>query len=183
MANSDNQTVQSIKSKFRTNAINYTDLDPAIVALGLPDKVGTRFNHADWLKFATDNSMRLIKIHEMEAPVMVRKSTAKEFLSFSLGNTQVGTATIDSVNGTIAINVTADTVATALIATFLMSQFNQGAKIGSTAQVSGTTENDFSTPVTYVVKDEAGNTKNWVVTVTKLSKAALMTGFDLAAKT
>ncbi|MHB8871074.1 MAG: hypothetical protein ACYC5G_01280 [Candidatus Doudnabacteria bacterium] len=74
------------------------------------------------------------------------------------------TGTINYTTGAIALTVPALTVVTSLVATFTLNE-GASAKIVSTAQVSGTTPNDFSTPKTYTVTSKTGNTKDFVVTV------------------
>lgn len=77
------------------------------------------------------------------------------------------TGVINYTAGTIAISVPNGTVVTSLVASFTLND-GASAKISSTAQVSGTTTNNFSSPQTYIVTSKAGNTKNFVVTVTVL---------------
>ena len=50
-----------------------------------------------------------------------------------------------------------------LIATFTTSE-NVTVKVGETIQISGTTTNDFSSPVTYTVSAEDGSTESYTVT-------------------
>lgn len=77
-----------------------------------------------------------------------------------------GTAEIDSTAKTIAITMPLGTTVTALKPTFTISDYAT-IKVGTTAQVSGVTANDFTNPVTYAVTAEDGVTVNeWVVTVT-----------------
>jgi uncharacterized repeat protein (TIGR02543 family) len=79
----------------------------------------------------------------------------------------VGSSTIVSgASGTIAVTVPSGTNVTALVATFTTSANIAWIKVGGTAQESGTTPNNFSSPVTYVVTAQDGvTTKSWVVTV------------------
>lgn len=56
------------------------------------------------------------------------------------------------------------TVLTELIANFELSK-DASMELVTVPQVSGITENDFSSPVSYVVTAEDGTTKNWTVTV------------------
>lgn len=63
-----------------------------------------------------------------------------------------------------------------LIATFTLST-GATATVSTVDQVSGTTVNDFTSAVTYVVKAEDGTTKDWIVTVTKAATAE--TGKDI----
>ena len=75
-------------------------------------------------------------------------------------------ASITDSTGAIAITVPNGTVVTALKAQFVVTE-GAVVKIGVTAQVSGTTANDFTNPVVYVVTapDDA-TTKTYTVTVT-----------------
>lgn len=91
-------------------------------------------------------------------------SALKYILSFSLAE-QTGVAVIDSAAKTVDIKVEAGTNVTALIATFTLSE-GATAAVGATPQVSGTTANNFTSPVTYVVTALDGSTQNWTITVT-----------------
>jgi hypothetical protein len=82
--------------------------------------------------------------------------------AFTGGNV---TGTINYATGAIAITVPALTVVTALIATFSLST-GASAKISTTAQVSGTTANNFTSAVTYIITGANGQVRNFVVTVT-----------------
>lgn len=91
-------------------------------------------------------------------------SSAADILTYSFAE-QTGPATVNATDGTVAIEVAAGTNLTALVATFTLSDLAT-AKVGDVAQVSGTTPNNFTSPVTYVVTSQNGTTKNWTVTVT-----------------
>ena len=66
---------------------------------------------------------------------------------------------------TVDIEVEAGTDVTNLVSTFTLSD-RATAKVGTVTQVSGITENDFTSTVTYSVTAEDGTTKqNWTVTV------------------
>lgn len=91
-----------------------------------------------------------------------------EILEYSLGESQVGDADIDSELQTISVDVEHGTTVTALVATFVLST-GATAAVGVTSQTSGTTENDFTEPVTYIITAQDGTTsEEWVVTVTVL---------------
>lgn len=91
-----------------------------------------------------------------------------DILEYSLGEAQVGDAEIDSEEQTIAVDVEHGTTVTDLVATFVLST-GATAAVGITSQTSGTTENDFTTPVTYTITAQDGTTtEDWVVTVTVL---------------
>lgn len=88
-------------------------------------------------------------------------SNACDITSFAIGS---ATGTISGTS--IAVEVESGTSVTALVATFALSE-GASAKVGSTPQVSGTTANDFTSAVTYVVTAADGTTtKLYTVTVT-----------------
>ena len=91
--------------------------------------------------------------------VTVAQNSAKAITAFSLD----GTNGVISGNN-IAVTMPYGTNVTALIATFTTS--GQSVKVSSTAQTSGVTPNNFSSPVTYTVTAEDGSTQNYTVTVT-----------------
>lgn len=94
------------------------------------------------------------------------RSELKAIESFSLHVGEVDIAgTIDRTDHTIDVTVPSETTVTALVAKFTNSKYSS-VKVGSTSQVSGTTPNDFTSPVTYVVTAKDGTTQNYVVTVT-----------------
>lgn len=95
---------------------------------------------------------------------------AAEISAFSFSE-QTGAATIDSEDATVDIEVEYGTDPAALVATFTLSTDARHAKVGGVAQVSETTSNDFSSPVTYQVTAENGKTKDWTVTVTVAEEA------------
>ncbi|MFC5407120.1 S-layer homology domain-containing protein [Cohnella soli] len=97
--------------------------------------------------------------------VTVDANSAKAITSFSLAS-QTGTATIDATAHTIAIEVVHGTNVSSLVAAFALSA-GATAKVGTVDQTSGTTANDFRSPVTYTVKAENGTTQDWVVTVSE----------------
>ncbi|UCG28606.1 MAG: immunoglobulin domain-containing protein, partial [Bacteroidales bacterium] len=92
-------------------------------------------------------------------------SSENDILSFTLAE-QTSSANIDNVNHTVTIFVPLSTDLTSLVATFTLSS-GAAATVNSTGQVSGTTSNDFSGPVTYTVTAEDGTNQDWVVTVIK----------------
>ena len=99
-------------------------------------------------------------------------SSAKALTAFSF----VGynpSVTIDQEAGSVAVTLPyrpdqADI--TKLVATFATT--GTSVKVGETAQVSGTTVNNFSSPVTYTVTAANGTTKDYVVTVTAVKNSA-----------
>ena len=90
-------------------------------------------------------------------------SSAKAITAFSF-TIPAATGTINETAKTIAVTVPYGTNVTALVATFAYT----GAKVtvGSTVQISGTTPNDFTNPVSYVLTAADGSTSTYIVTVT-----------------
>lgn len=88
------------------------------------------------------------------------KSSTKDITAFGFTTPEV-TGEIDGLN--ITATVPHGTDVTELVATFTTT--GESVKVGETAQVSGTTVNDFTSPVTYVATAEDGSTKSYVVTV------------------
>jgi len=91
-------------------------------------------------------------------------NSLNNIISFSFPE-QTGAATIDAAAKTVAIEVEALTDPSALVASFILSD-GASADISDTAQVSGTTENDFSSPVVYTITSDGGVEEDWTVTVT-----------------
>ena len=90
-------------------------------------------------------------------------SPAKTITAFSFA-TPAATGVINESLHTIALTVPFGTNLSALVATF--STTGTSVSVGSTAQVSGTTPNDFTSPVTYTVTAADASTQAYVVTVT-----------------
>ncbi|MFC4301928.1 cadherin-like beta sandwich domain-containing protein [Cohnella boryungensis] len=96
--------------------------------------------------------------------VTVAANTDKELTAFSFaGLSPAVTGTISGTN--VSLTVPYGTDVRALAATF-GSSAGSTVKVGSAAQVSGTTANDFTSPVTYTVTAQDGSTKDYTVTVT-----------------
>src|SRR5664280_1869045 len=93
--------------------------------------------------------------------VTVAASTAKSITAFSLAGV-VGT--INETAKTITVNMPYGTNVTALIATFTTT--GASVKVGSTLQITGTTPNNFTSPVTYTVTAADATTQDYTVTVT-----------------
>lgn len=70
----------------------------------------------------------------------------------------------NSTTGTIAVTVPFGTPVTALIATFTTT--GSSVAVGGTTQISGTTPNNFTGPVHYIVTAQDNSTKDYTVTVT-----------------
>jgi ABC-type glycerol-3-phosphate transport system substrate-binding protein len=96
-------------------------------------------------------------------------SDSKAITAFSIKNTSAA-VTIEENNKTITVTVPFNTPVTALVAIF--STTGASVKVGTTVQVSGTTPNNFTNPVTYVVTAFDGTTATYTVTVTAASISA-----------
>ncbi len=100
---------------------------------------------------------------------------APEFLTYKFeGITPVVVGSIDKTAHTVLLTVPYETNVTELVSTFTLTE-GTTAKVGVTDQVSGTTPNNFTSPVTYALTRDAKN-QDWVVTVTK---PAPTTGKDI----
>jgi hypothetical protein len=92
-------------------------------------------------------------------------SGAKAITAFSFANPAAVTVTINETTHTIALTVPYGTAVTSLVSTFTASA-GASVKVGTTAQTSGTTANDFTSAVTYTVTAEDNSTQDYAVTVT-----------------
>lgn len=88
-------------------------------------------------------------------------SSEKAITSFSLNGAN---GTINENDKTIIVNMPSLTNVYSLVATFTTT--GESVEIGTTQQVSGTTSNDFSSPVIYTVTAEDESTAVYTVTVT-----------------
>ncbi len=96
-------------------------------------------------------------------------SNAKAITAFSF-TSPAATGTIDETAKTIAVTAPHGTDVTALIATFTTT--GMSVNVGGTAQVSGTTPNNFTNPVIYTVTAADGTTAIYTVTVTTATRSA-----------
>jgi hypothetical protein len=93
--------------------------------------------------------------------VTVAPSNAKAITAYSLGGFA---GTVNETAKTIAVTLPNGKDVTALVATFTTT--GASVKIGTTVQVTGTTVNDFTSAVTYIVTAADATTQNYVVTIT-----------------
>lgn len=106
--------------------------------------------------------------------VTVASVSAKAITAFAFGTTE---GVIIGQN--ISVTMPFGTDVTDLIASF--STTGVSVSVGTSTQVSGTTRNNFTIPVTYVVKAADGTTQNYIVTVTvESSSAKAITAFAIA---
>jgi hypothetical protein len=106
--------------------------------------------------------------------VTLASSAAKEITAYSFQAADNAALTADvtaTINGSaIAATVPFGADVTALVATFATT--GQGVTVGATAQVSGTTANDFTQSVTYRVTAADASTRDYTVTVTVAADSA-----------
>lgn len=98
---------------------------------------------------------------DAEKSTPVDPATLKNITSFSFAS-PAAAGTVSA--STIAVTVPFGTDVTTLVATFTTN--GESVKVGDVAQVSGTTANNFTSPVTYTVTAKDASTKTYVVTVT-----------------
>ncbi|REK75587.1 cadherin-like beta sandwich domain-containing protein [Paenibacillus paeoniae] len=110
------------------------------------------------------------------------KSSERDLTAFSFqGLTPAVTGTIDGTD--ISLNVPYGTNRSALIASFTHSE-QATVTVGAAVQISGTTPNNFNTPVIYTVTAEDGSTKAYTVTVhVGPSSEKAITAYSLAEQT
>ncbi|MES2773012.1 MAG: DUF5018 domain-containing protein [Bacteroidota bacterium] len=99
-------------------------------------------------------------------------STAKEITSFKLSNSQIGSATINSAAGTIAVNMPIGSNLSGLVPVIFTLSANANVAPGiATAQ-------DFSVPVAYTVTAQDNSTKTWTVTVSFVDPNLVFTDYQ-----
>ncbi|MFL5730466.1 MAG: DUF5018 domain-containing protein [Cytophagaceae bacterium] len=112
-------------------------------------------------------------------------SNAKAIITYNFSSLSV-TGTIDQTNKAIDLTVPSGTDVSALVADFTVSALAT-IKVGSIVQTSGSTANDFSSPVVYTVIAEDGSMVNYTVTVTiaapSLSSAKIISAFGFSNPT
>lgn len=136
-------------------------------------------NPVSYTVSAEDGSTKVFVVTVTVAP-----STAKELTMFKLTaalNGQLANDVVATINGTaIAATVPYGTDVSALVATF--STTGTSVAVGATTQVSGSTPNDFTSPVSYVVSAADGSTTTYIVTVTiALNTAKELTSFKFTS--
>ena len=106
----------------------------------------------------------LVLILVLFASCSSNTASDKDITAFSFPQgTGVITDTSPTV-GSIAVTVPFGTAVTALVATFTTT--GASVAVDGTPQVSGTTQNNFSSPVHYIVTAQDASTKDYTVTVT-----------------
>ena len=144
-----------------------TELAPTYTITGESVKIGNKKIVSGTTKVDWTNPVKM-KVYDVNGnfdtytvTVTVAPNTASSLTAFAIGEAE-GTITDTAV----AVEVPHGTEVTALVATFALSA-GASAKVGTTAQVSGTTANDFTDPVDYIVTAEDGtHSTTYTVTVT-----------------
>ena len=93
--------------------------------------------------------------------VKVSSVSAKALTSYSLAGV---TGTVNETAKTISVGLPSGTAVNSLIATYTFD--GSTVSVGGTAQVSGTTANNFTSPVAYLVTAGDASTATYTVTVT-----------------
>jgi hypothetical protein len=119
--------------------------------------------------FRSDMAIDALQIREVIAET--------DIVTFALAE-QTGAATIDAVNHRVAIEVVGGLDRTSLAPTFTLSE-GARAHVNGTAQISGATANDFSSPVIYTLTAEDGTTlQYWIVIVTEAACLSSFPSFE-----
>ena len=181
-------TISSATGLIEIEVISSADLTSLVASFTASENATVKVADVAQVSGTTPNDFSADVIYTVTAEdgtvkqwtVRVTKSAAqsseKAILTYSINEVD---ATIDANAYTVAVTLPYDTDLTALVATFTVSP-GASAKVADVAQVSGTTANDFTAAVVYVVTAEDGSTQNWTVTV---STEAPLTGKDILTYT
>ena len=99
-------------------------------------------------------------------------SAAKEITAFKLSNAQIGSATINSSAGTIAVNMPLGSTLMGLVPVTFSLSANASVSPGAV------TAQDFSVPVVYTVTAQDNTTKPWTVTVSLIDPNLVFTDYQ-----
>lgn len=181
-------TISSATGLIEIEVISSADLTSLVASFTVSENATVKVADVAQVSGTTPNDFSADVIYTVTAEdgtvkqwtVRVTKSAAqsseKAILTYSINEVD---ATIDANAYTVAVTLPYGTDLTALVATFTVSP-GASAKVADVAQVSGTTTNDFTAAVVYVVTAEDGSTQNWTVTV---STEAPLTGKDILTYT
>jgi hypothetical protein len=166
VVNSTNHTV-AVTVPFGTNVTNliatFTLSPQASATVGGVNQVSgsTANNFSGPVTYAVAAGSGAVQ--NWTVTVTIAQNTANDILTYSIGT---NTGVVNPTNHTVAVTVPFGTNLTNLIATFTLSP-QASATVGGVNQVSGSTSNNFSGPVTYAVAAGSGAVQNWTVTVTQ----------------
>jgi hypothetical protein len=114
-------------------------------------------------------------------PPIQTASGAKALTAFSF-TAQAAAGSIDESNKTIAVTVPYGADVTKLVAS--LTTTGATVKVGSTVQASGSSVNDFTSPVSYVITAADGSFASYIVTVTVADASTVakaITAFSIAS--
>jgi hypothetical protein len=152
---------------------NVTGLVASFTTTGVSVKIGTvtqvsgttANNFSDPVTYTVTAADASTKTYTVT--VIVTSNSAKNITSFYFTNPSA-TGVITGSN--IVVTVPYGTNVTALVASFTTTGVS--VKVGTVTQVSGTTPNNFTTPVVYMVTAADASTKNYTVTVKVATETA-----------
>ena len=93
-------------------------------------------------------------------------SSANDFLTYTYPEISATEVIIDTDAHTVTAEVVFGTSLTSLVAEFTVSDGAYSVLIEAAPQVSETTVNNFTNPVTYKIKSQSGVEQEWVITTT-----------------
>lgn len=165
--------VDEVNHRIALTVPNGTDISalvPTFTTTGVSTKVANQpqvsgttaqdfTNLVSYVVESSDDSSVNYDVKVTIATVQEKAITAFHFEGLNPGLT----GTVDGANKTIALTVPFGTNVKALTPTFAIA--GNRVTIGNTAQVSGTTTQDFTNPVTYTVVAADDSSENYTVTV------------------
>jgi hypothetical protein len=185
VAGTINESAKTI-TVIMPNGKNVTAMVATFMTSGTSVKVGTvtqksgttpnDFTHpvVAYTVTAGDNTQTTYSV-----TVTVALVSAKAIVAYSLGGVA---GTVSEAAKTIAVTMPSGKNVTTLIATFTTT--GTGVKVGTVAQKSGATANDFTSPVAYIVTAADNTTVTYTVTVTVAANSAkTITAYSLAGVT
>lgn len=151
--------------------VMWSSLHPDIAAVDKNGTVTALSNGTAQIKATSIANPSYYKI--CTVTVSSQLSTQKDITEFKLNTSPVAMGTIQGNH--IYINVAAGTNITNVAAAFKIT--GATVKVGGVVQVSGQTNNNFASPVTYTVTAADGTTQDYTVTVRTVASTKDITGF------
>jgi hypothetical protein len=154
---------------------SFTASAGATVAIGGTTQVsGTTANDftsaVSYVVTAADSTTQTYTVTVTVAPNNAKAITAFSFLAADNSPNLSADVTAGIVGTAISATVPFGTDVTALVATFTTT--GSSVKVGTTLQMTGTTANNFTSPVTYLVTAADTTTQSYTVTVTVAANPA-----------
>jgi hypothetical protein len=153
-----------------------TDLTALVATFTMPDGVTAKVGTTDQVSGTTPNDFTASVTYTLAKGAVtqdwvvtvnkVAPTTGKDIVTFKFSglNPEV-VGEVVAASHAINLTVPFGTPVSALVATFTLSP-NATAKVSTVDQVSGTTPNNYTNPVTYTITAQDASTQDWVVTVT-----------------